>query len=81
MLKVKVIILTILLWLVGCAFYCYWYISSILAQPISDAYANSAGFQFLMFMLVRFPFLLLALPLIIYFEILICDFVGNSKKE
>ena len=81
MLKVKVAILTFLLWLVGCALYCYWYITSVLAHPIADAYANSAGFQFLMFMLLRFPFLLMALPLVIYIEVIICDFFIDSKEN
>ncbi len=81
MLKVKITILTILLWLIGCALYCHWYITSNLASPISDAYANSAGFQFLMFMLIRFPFLFLALPFIIYVELIILDFFVKSKDN
>jgi hypothetical protein len=78
MLKVKVIILTILLWLVVCALYCYWYISSILARPITDTYANSVGFQFVMFMLLRFPFLFAALLLAIYFELIL---FANYKEK
>jgi hypothetical protein len=81
MLKVKVAILTFLLWLVGCALYCYWYITSILAQLIHDAYAKSETFQFIMFMLFRFPFLLMALPLVIYIEVIICEFFIKSKEN
>jgi hypothetical protein len=81
MLKVKVTILTILLWLVGCGLYCYWYITSILSQPGFDAYAYSAGFQFMMFMIFRFPTLFLALLLVIFSEVVICDFFIKSKEN
>ena len=78
MLKVKVIILTILLWLIGCAFYCYWYITSILAQPGFDAYAYSEGFQFMAFMITRFPFLLFGLLIVIYLEAI---FIRNKTEN
>ncbi len=70
MLKVKIVILTTLIWLIGCGLYCYWYISSTLSQPIADAYANSAAFQFQMFMLVRFPLLCIALIFVVFVEVI-----------
>lgn len=79
--KWAVIGLTLLFWAIGCCLYCYWYITSILAQPIWDAYANSAGFQFLMFLLLRFPFLLLALFPILYIEAIICDLLLDKKES
>lgn len=78
--KWLVIIFTILLWAIGVCFYCFWYITSILAEPGWDAYAYSTGFQFLMFMLLRFPFLLLGLFAVTYIEAVMCEgFL--SKKE
>lgn len=79
--KARLITLTFLLWLIGCALYCYWYITSILAQPGFDAYAYSVGFQFLAFMIVRFPFLLMALPAIICIEVLLYEIFISSKKH
>ncbi len=78
--KWGVISLTLLLWAIGCCLYCYWYITSILAQPIGDTYANSEGFQFLMFMIGRFPFLLMGLFFMIYVEAIICDFLFGNKN-
>ena len=79
--KVKAAILTILLWLIGGALYCYWYINSNLALPISDAYANSVGFQLMMFVFFRLPFLLLILPIIIYIELIIIDLFIEPKDN
>lgn len=76
-----VVITTILLWAIGCCLYCYWYVNSTLAEPIWEAYANSAGFQFLVFLIFRFPFLLLALFPILYIEALICDILLNKKEK
>jgi hypothetical protein len=76
-----VAILTVLFWAIGCCLYCYWYINSILVQPIGDSYARSAGFQFLMFLLLRFPFLLLALFPILYIEAIICNLFFNKKQS
>lgn len=75
-----VVITTVLLWAIGCCLYCYWYVNSILAQPGWDAYAYSTGFQTLMFLIFRFPFLLLALFPILYIEILICEIFIEKKK-
>ena len=66
-------ILTVFLWAIGCCLYCYWYVTSILAQPGWDAYVYSVGFQVLMFMLLRFPFLLVALFVILVIEAMLCN--------
>lgn len=76
-----VVITTVLLWAIGCCLYCYRYVTSILAQPIWDAYANSVGFQILTFSLTRVPFLLLALFPVLYIEALICDILIDQKRE
>lgn len=79
--KWAVAVSTVLLWAIGCFLYCYWYIASILATPGFDAYAYSAGFQFLMFVIFRLPFLILALFLILFAEALICNLLFDKKEN
>lgn len=73
---------TLLLWAAGCVLYCRWYIVSILTPPFrDDAYANSEGFQFLMFMIFRFPLLLVGLFGILYLEAIICNLFFTRKDD
>jgi hypothetical protein len=62
----KVILSTVLLWLLGTGLYAYYYIVTILNSPEPfDAYARNWQFQLFAFSLVRLPFLVMALPLLI----------------
>jgi len=62
----KVVLVTVLLWCVATGLYAYYYIVTILNDPEPyDAYARNWQFQLLAFSLVRLPFLMLALPLLI----------------
>ena len=62
----KVLLLTVLLWLVATCLYAYYYIVTILNSPEPyDEYARNWQFQLLAFSLVRLPFLILALLLLI----------------
>ena len=62
----KVIIGTVLLWLLATVLYAYYYIVTILNSPEPfDAYARNWQFQLLAFSLVRLPFLVLALWVLI----------------
>ena len=62
----KVIVSTVLLWLLATVLYAYYYIVTILNSPDSnDAYAQNWQFQLLAFSLVRLPFLVMALPLLL----------------
>ena len=71
-------ILTIFLWIIIVCLYCWWYVTSILAQPGWDAYVYSVGFQISMFLINRFPFLLMALFATLLIEGIIFRFY---KKE
>jgi hypothetical protein len=62
----KVILSIVLLWLLATCLYAYYYVVTILnsAEPY-DAYARNWQFQLLAFSIVRLPFLVMALPLLI----------------
>ena len=65
--KTKVVFLSVSLWAVGCVVYAYYYITRILALPDwpYDAYARNWQFQLMAFCIVRLPFLIAVLPLLI----------------
>ena len=64
--KLKLILLTVLAWLLASSAYAYYYVVSILALPEEyDAYARNLKFQLLMFSLFRLPWLVLALCLLV----------------
>jgi len=53
-------------WLIVTSLYAYYYIVTILALPEEyDAYARNWQFQLMAFMIVRFPYMLLILLIII----------------
>ena len=55
-----------LLWLLGTGLYAYYYIVTILNSPEGgDAYAMNWQFQLMAFSIVRLPFLILALVLLL----------------
>ena len=68
--RTKVILLAASLWAVVCVAYVYYYITSVralLALPDwpYDAYARNWQFQLIAFCIVRLPFLVALLPLLI----------------
>lgn len=54
------------LWAVATALYAWAYASSFVHSPDSVGYEADWGFQFLMFALVRLPFLLVALGVLLW---------------
>jgi hypothetical protein len=65
----KIIIITILVWLISSSAYAYFYIASILNQSGLQGYESEWQFQLLMFSIFRFPFLVFALLVIIGVEV------------
>lgn len=65
--KTKVVLLMISLWAVGWVAYAYYYIRRILALPQwpYDAYAKNWQFQLIAFCIVRLPFLVALLVLLV----------------
>ena len=62
----KVIVFTVLLWLLATVLYAYYYIVTILNSPEPfDAYAMNWQFQLFAFSIVRLPFLLMALAVLL----------------
>ena len=65
----KVIALTILAWCVITVIYAYIYVSTVLNLPNLQGYEAEWDWQLMFFAIVRLPWLLLALALIIFGEI------------
>jgi hypothetical protein len=66
--KPVIILITACAWAAGCAYTAYDYVTSMLAQPGFDAYTYSRGFQLLMFGIIRFPFWVVALLVVVSLE-------------
>jgi hypothetical protein len=76
----KVILSTVLLWLLATGLYAYYYIVTILNLPEPyDAYARNWQFQLLMFSIFRLPFLVLALPLLVIAALVITEY--NKRRN
>ena len=76
----KVIISTVLLWLLATGLYAYYYIVTILNSPEHyDDYARNWQFQLVAFSLVRLPFLVMALPLLIIAAIALKEY--NKRRN
>jgi hypothetical protein len=58
-----------MVWSLVTAIYAYFYVTSILASPNLEGYEAEWDWQLLFFAIVRLPWLLLVLALVIYFEI------------
>jgi len=65
----KVIGLTILAWCLITAIYAYLYVTTVLSFPGLQGYEAEWDWQLMFFAIVRLPWLLLALALIIFGEI------------
>ncbi len=58
-------------WVIGCGFYAYYYVSSILSLPdLGQGYVQDWSFQLLMFFIFRFPLLLIVLIVIMVVEVM-----------
>ncbi|HEY8219422.1 MAG TPA: hypothetical protein VIF86_04915 [Methylobacter sp.] len=60
--------ITIFVWILATEIYAYFYVTSILAQPISGGYETEWQFQLLMFLIFRLPWLFVGLVVIIAIE-------------
>jgi hypothetical protein len=70
MAKRKVILLTLMVWLVGCGLYFYWYVTSVMALPDLASYEQGFGWPALMFLIFRLPFLLIGGLILLWLEAL-----------
>jgi hypothetical protein len=77
----KTIIITVGLWFVLCSFAAYYYVTSILALPdLSPGYKSDWVFQLMMFALVRFPFWIAGLLVIIMIEVVMLKRITKDDK-
>ncbi len=71
--KRKVILLTVVCWVAGCSAYAYYWVKSILSDPNLAGYERWPIFPIFGFLVYRFPFLLLALAITIYAELIFIE--------
>ena len=69
----KLIFITIAVWLVMTVFYCYYWVSSILARPDNYGYERWVMFPLLGFLVYRFPYLVAGLLLVILAELVLTE--------
>ena len=70
--------MTVVLWLVGCILYAYYWVTSILAQPDTYGYEKWVMFPLMGFLVYRFPFLLIGLLMLIFIELILTELVGGK---
>jgi hypothetical protein len=76
----KVMLSTVLLWLLATCLYAYYYVVTILNSPEPyDAYARNWQFQLLAFSLVRLPFLIGLLYLLIVGVLVLAEY--NKRRN
>jgi hypothetical protein len=75
-------LILVTVWLIATILYAYYYIVSILARREEfDAYAMNWQFQLLMFSLVRLPFLLLVLAVLIAIVLVLPSRTKPSSEQ
>jgi preprotein translocase subunit SecG len=80
--KLKRTLILVTVWLIATILYAYYYIVSILARREEfDAYAMNWQFQLLMFSLVRLPFLLLVLAVLIAIVLVLPSRTKPSSEQ
>ena len=68
----NIIIYTIIFWAIGCWFYAYYYVTSIISSPdVTPGYEQDWDFQLLVFFIFRFPLLLVVLIVVIALEVIV----------
>jgi preprotein translocase subunit SecG len=80
--KLKRTLILVTVWLIATILYAYYYIVSILARREEfDPYAMNWQFQLLMFSLVRLPFLLLVLAVLIAIVLVLPSRTKPSSEQ
>ena len=67
----NIVLMTISCWLVATIVYCYFWVTSILAQPDTVGYERWVMLPILGFIVYRLPYLLLGLVLVISGELIL----------
>jgi hypothetical protein len=76
----KIVLMTIVLWLVATSCYCYYWVTSILAQPDTYGYEQLTIFPLMGFLYYRFPYLVVGLVLLISVELISLAFIRRNVK-
>ena len=74
----KLISITIGLWLAGTIVYCYYWVTSLINSPDTYGYEKWPIFPFMGFLVYRFPYLLVGLAGVIIVELIL---VAVFKRE
>ena len=81
--KTKVVVLMVSMWAIACVAYAYYYIATMLALPEwpYDTYARNWQFQLMAFCIVRLPFLLAVLLLLILIALVLFKRWTSNVRE
>ena len=77
----KTILLTIDVWLAGSTFYCYYWVSSILARPDNYGYEQWVIFPVMGFFVYRLPYLVVGLLLLILTELVLAAVLRRESTQ
>lgn len=67
----KIVLITIIVWLVGSTLYGYYWVTSILALPDTYGYEQLVIFPLLGFLVYRFPYLVVGLIVVTLTELIL----------
>ena len=77
----KLILLTIVVWLAASAFYCYYWVTSILARPDNYGYERWVMFPLMGFIVYRLPFLVIGLIVVILAELILTEVLRRNQPR
>jgi hypothetical protein len=79
--KKKVVLPTLIVWLVGTSLYAYWWVTSILADPSTVGYERDPIFPLFGFIVYRGIYLFFGIVIIIWVELMLFETVFRKSQE
>ena len=79
--KVKVILITLIVWLIGTSLYAHWWVTSILADPSTVGYERGALLPLLGFLIYRGIYLFFGIIVVIWAELMLFETVFRKSQK
>lgn len=76
--RLKLISITIGLWLLGTIVYCYYWVTSLIASPDTYGYEKWPIFPVMGFLVYRFPYLLVGLAGVIIVKLIVASVLSRK---
>jgi hypothetical protein len=80
MTKKKVVLLTLVVWLVGTSLYAYWWVTSILVDPSTVGYERDPIFPLFGFLVYRGIYLFFGIVVLIRAELMLFETVFRKSQ-